>query len=77
MAVHYAYRLALIACATTLARGAIGGGDFDGTVQTALAALAVFFGLGLILGELARRLVEEHAQAEWQRQKEQAVKGEA
>ena len=69
MAIQFAYRLALIACATALARGAIGGLDFRGTVQTALVVLAAFFGLGLVLGELARRVIEEHVQTEWRRRK--------
>ena len=60
MAEQYAPRLALIAVSTVLGRGMLGGGDFVGTVQTAAVAAVVFFGLGLLVGEIARRLIEEH-----------------
>jgi hypothetical protein len=39
-------------------------GQFDGTLRTALAAAAVFFLIGLMCGDLARRLVEEDARVE-------------
>ncbi len=69
MAVQFAIRLSLIAFATTSVRGLINGADFQGTIQTALIATAVFYGLGFVLGELARRLVEENVRAEWKRRK--------
>ena len=68
VAANYACRFAMIAFGTTVLRGAMGGSDFEGTVWAALAATAVFYGLGFVLGELARRVVEEHAAAEWERQ---------
>ena len=60
MASQYAPRLALIAVLTVLGRGLLGDGDFAGTVDTAAIAAAAFFALGLLVGEIARRLVEEH-----------------
>ena len=60
MAAQYAPRLALIAVLTVLGRGLLGDGDFAGTVETAAVAAAAFFVLGLLVGEIARRLVEEH-----------------
>ena len=62
MAQQYAPRLALIAVVTVLLRGMFGSGDFGATVIAAAVAGGVFFGLGLLVGELARRLVEEHVQ---------------
>ena len=59
MASQFAYRLSLIAFATTTVRGLLSGADFYGTIQTALAALGLFFLAGLVLGELARRVIEE------------------
>ena len=63
MAEQYAPRLALIAVSAVLCRGMLGGGDFAGTVQTAAAAGVAFFALGLLVGEIARRLVEEQVRA--------------
>ena len=59
MASQFAYRLSLIAFATTTVRGLLSGADFYGTIQTALLALGLFCLVGLIIGELARRVVEE------------------
>ena len=67
MAGHFAFRLSLIAFATASLRGLIGGTDFSGGLKTALVAAALFYGLGLIVGEMARRVVEEHVQAEFDR----------
>ena len=64
VAVHFAGRLSLIAFATAAARGVLAGWDFQGSLQTALISLGVFYGLGLVLGDLARRVVEENAQTE-------------
>ena len=60
MAAQYAPRLALVAVLTVLGRGLLGDGDFAGTIETAAVAAAAFFFLGLLVGEIARRLVEEH-----------------
>lgn len=64
MAIPFASRLALIAFATATLRGLLEGGDFRGTMWAALVALAAFYGLGLVLGDLARRLAEESARTE-------------
>jgi len=69
---HFAFRLSLIAFATASLRGLIGGIDFSDALTTALAAAALFYGLGLIIGELTRRVIEEHVQAEFDRLDDQA-----
>ena len=67
VAKQFASRLALIAFAAASLRGLTCGAAFGATIQTALVAMAIFYGLGLVLGELARRVVEEHVTAEWAR----------
>jgi hypothetical protein len=64
VASQFAYRLSLIAFTTTTVRGLLSGADFYGTIQAALLALAVFYAAGLLMGELARRVVEESVDAE-------------
>ena len=64
MAEQFAPRLALIAVMTVLGRGMFGGSDFAGTVETAAVAAVVFFVLGLLVGEIARRLIEEHVRGD-------------
>jgi hypothetical protein len=59
VASQFANRLALIGFATITVRGLLAGSDFQGTIQAALLALAVFFAVGFVIGELARRVVEE------------------
>ncbi|MFK7777349.1 MAG: hypothetical protein QM501_04420 [Gimesia sp.] len=63
MALHYAFRLSLIAFATESVRGILSHTDFIGATQSALVAAVIFFGLGLVLGEIATRLVEESERA--------------
>ena len=60
----FASRLSLIAFATASARGVMTGADFTGTLKAALIAAAVFYGLGLIFGDLARRVVEDNVRTE-------------
>jgi len=64
---HFASRLSLIAFAAAIVQGLIDRAEFQGTLQTALLLLAVFFGLGFVVGEIARRVVEEGVQAEFDR----------
>ena len=64
MAIQFASRLALIAFATVSLRGVLVGGQFEGTLKTALVAGVVFYFFGMICGDLARRIVEEDARAE-------------
>jgi hypothetical protein len=64
VAEQFAPRLALIATMTVFGRGMFAGGDFAGTVKTAAVAAVVFFVLGLLVGEIARRLIEEHVRGE-------------
>lgn len=64
MATQFAGRLALISFATSSLRGLYCGADFYGTIQAALVSLGVFYVLGLVIGEAARRIVEENLRAE-------------
>ena len=64
MSTQFASRLSLIAFATAAVRGLLNQADFYGTIQTALVALGVFYVLGLVIGEAARRIVEENAKAD-------------
>lgn len=59
MALHTACRLALIAFATIAIRGVLNGSEFQAVLMLAIRTGAVFFGIGLIVGELARRLLED------------------
>jgi hypothetical protein len=56
---EYGVRLATIAFATALLQGVIEGGSVTNTVQSGLLALAIFYGLGWLTGEVTRRAVEE------------------
>ena len=67
MATQFASRLSLIAFGVAVMRGLLSGADFQGSLQSALLAAAVFYGFGLVCGDLARRLVEEAATAEFER----------
>ncbi len=69
MALHYAFRLSLIAFATESVRGIISHADFISATQSAFVAAAIFFGLGLMLGEVATRLVEESSRASFEKWK--------
>lgn len=64
MAAQFAGRLALIAFAIVEVRGLIVGGDFATVTKSALLATLLFFALGMLTGELARRVVEESARGE-------------
>lgn len=68
MAVQYACRLAWIAFATASLHGLLAGSDFQGALWSALIAAAAFYGIGLAFGDLARRLIEEHVEAELARE---------
>ncbi len=68
VATQFAKRLALIAFATVLLRGLICKTDFFATMQTALVSLGAFYVLGLVLGEAARRIVEENIKSQLARQ---------
>ena len=59
MALHTATRLALIAFATIGLRGILNGMDFHSTSHLALSVGAGVFAVGLVVGDLARRLVED------------------
>lgn len=65
MAWQFAIRLALIAFGTSCARGVLAGSAFAAAMKTALISGAVFYCIGLITGEIARRAVEESVEAEF------------
>jgi len=73
VATQFAKRLALIAFATASLRGLFCEADFFATMQTALISLGVFYILGFVLGEAARRIVEENIKSEVARQMEAAL----
>ena len=62
MAKNLAARLAIIAFATATLDGAMDGLAFEDTIKAALKALAMFYVLGLVIGELLRHLTEEHCE---------------
>ena len=45
-------------------RGILTGADFEGALKAALIAATIFYGFGLLLGELARRVIEENVARE-------------
>lgn len=55
----YAGVLGYLAAALTLARGAIAGGDLDGTLLTAIAALGAFAVIGFVIGAIAEHTVDQ------------------
>ena len=57
--------MSMITFATVCMRGVISGAEFAGTIQVALLSGAVFYCLGAIVGEIARRTVEESVQMEF------------
>lgn len=63
MAHEFGVRLALIAFATVVCQGILGRGTLESTLQSALGALVVFYGVGLVCGEVARRSVDEQVAA--------------
>jgi hypothetical protein len=73
VATQFAKRLALIAFATAALRGLFCEADFFATMQTALVSLGAFYVLGLVLGEAARRIVEENIRNELARQMQTAL----
>lgn len=54
----YAGVLGYLAAALTLIRGTIAGGGIEGTLLTAIAALAVFAVIGFALGTIAEATVD-------------------
>ena len=67
VAASFAKRLTLLAFAALALRGLAHGADFQVTLRTALLAMPVFFALGLLCAEIARRVVEERVDAEFDR----------
>lgn len=61
----YAQQLALIAFATVLLQAAGSGAAFETTVTLGLQVLVLFYVVGALLGEMARRVVEDSVTAEF------------
>ena len=61
---QFATRISMITFATVCLRGMLLGSEFLGTIRSALLAGAGFYCLGAIVGEIARRVVEESVQSE-------------
>jgi hypothetical protein len=61
----FGLRLSLIVFSIETLAGLIKGQGFEETVQSALIIGGIFWGLGLVLGELARQVVEELALAQF------------
>jgi hypothetical protein len=57
----------MIAFATVCLRGMLLGSEFLGTIHAALYAGAGFYCLGVIIGEIAKRVVEESVQSEFEK----------
>ncbi len=66
MSLHFAFQLALIAFATVTLKGVVSWTDLESSLTSALVTGLAFGGLGLITGELARRIVEEQVQTEFE-----------
>lgn len=65
MATQFAARLSLIAFATVTTEAVISGEAFQPGVKAALTALALSYAIGLVVGDLARRVIEENAAVEF------------
>jgi hypothetical protein len=59
MSLHYASRLGLIAFSAVALRAVLEGAAFASGLQAALIGGTLMFLVGLCLGEIGRRLVEE------------------
>ena len=68
MARAYAGVLGSLAWAVTFARGALVGAGFEGTAQTAVVAMLVLAGVGLIVGWIAEATVDDSVRQRMQRQ---------
>uniref|UniRef100_A0A7C4QGW8 Uncharacterized protein n=1 Tax=Schlesneria paludicola TaxID=360056 RepID=A0A7C4QGW8_9PLAN len=68
MATQFAGRLALLVFAASALDQLWSVDDLSAALTHVLGATAGFYGLGLICGDLARRLVEEDAQREFNAQ---------
>ncbi len=59
MAMAFGLRLALIVFAVETFAGLFQGKELEDTIRSALMLGGVFWGLGLVVGEVARQVVEE------------------
>ena len=64
---QFATRISMITFATVCLRGMLLGSEFLGTIRSALFAGAGFYCFGVIIGEIARRIVEESVQSEFEK----------
>ncbi|MFO1021125.1 MAG: hypothetical protein U0903_10570 [Planctomycetales bacterium] len=72
MAFVFAKQLALIAFATGTLQGVLSGGSAEAVLQRTLLTSLLFYVLGVILGELARWVVEDNVRSELSRIQNQA-----
>lgn len=63
MAHEFGIRLALIAFATASFQGVFRGSDFQESLTAALVCLILFYVVGHVCGELARRVIEENVKS--------------
>lgn len=73
MATSFACRLGLIVFAATTLDAAWSGFDIAGGLTNALLRTALFYGLGLVAGGLAGRLMEEQSVIDFERWKVAAL----
>lgn len=66
LSLHFAFQMALIAFATVTLKAVVSRADLEGALTSALFTGLAFAGLGLVTGELARRIVEEQVQTEFE-----------
>ncbi len=64
----YAGVLGYLAAAVTLARGVIASGGVEGTVLSAIAAMAVFATIGFVLGTIAQATVDQSVREQFESQ---------
>ncbi|WP_425398280.1 hypothetical protein [Aeoliella sp.] len=64
----YAGVLGYLAAAVTLARGVIASGGVEGTMLSAIAAMAIFAVIGFVLGTIAQTTVDQAVRQQFESQ---------
>ena len=59
----YAGTLGVLAFSTTVVRGLVAGAGLEGVMQSAIVALVLFAFLGMVIGGVAERIVQESVRA--------------
>ncbi len=68
MAKAYASKLGLLAMTVVMARGAIAGSGFEGTVMIALMAMPILAMVGFFVGWIAEATVDESVRIRMEKQ---------